>query len=145
MVAVLADLHCFLMSDVLLPRREGVAIGVDPARSLVMKRGEILGGQGLSLTMRDARVLAECLNGANDFYAAGHAYARAHDAYFKACVTTGDWMFEMFFAVGPEADAKRARALPKIAADPTRVPDHGASGPDLPYDESVRRRFFGED
>jgi hypothetical protein len=54
-------------------------------------------------------------------------------------------LFEMFFALGPDADAKRARALPKIAADPTRIPDHGASGPDLPYDESVRRRFFGED
>jgi 2-polyprenyl-6-methoxyphenol hydroxylase-like FAD-dependent oxidoreductase len=102
-------------------------------------------GQGLSLTMRDARVLAECLNGTNDFDVAGHAYAKAHDAYFEAVVTTQDWLFEMFFALGPDADAKRARALPKIAADPTRIPDHHASGPDLPYDESVRRRFFGED
>src|ERR1700704_623476 len=82
----------------------------------------------------NARVLAECLNGANDFDVAGHAYAKAHDAYFEAVVTTQDWLFEMFFALGPDADAKRARALPKIAADPTRIPDHGASGPDLPYD-----------
>jgi 2-polyprenyl-6-methoxyphenol hydroxylase-like FAD-dependent oxidoreductase len=127
------------------PYRDGLALIGDAAGST-----DPTWGQGLSLTMRDARVLAECLlteclNGANDFDAAGHAYAKAHDAYFKACVTTEDWMFEMFFALGPEADAKRALALPKIAADPTRVPDHGASGPDLPYDESVRRRFFGED
>jgi menaquinone-9 beta-reductase len=127
------------------PYRDGLALIGDAAGA-----SDPTWGQGLSLTTRDARVLAECLlneclNSTNDFDAAGHAYAKAHDTYFKACVTTEDWMFDMFFALGPEADAKRARALPKIAADPTRVPDHGASGPDLPYDESVRRRFFGED
>jgi menaquinone-9 beta-reductase len=122
------------------PYRDGLALIGDAAGST-----DPTWGQGLSLTMRDARVLAECLNGTNDFDAAGHAYAKAHDAYFKACVTVEDWLFEMFFALGPEADAKRARAMPKIAVDPMRVPDHGASGPDLPYDESVRRRFFGED
>jgi 2-polyprenyl-6-methoxyphenol hydroxylase-like FAD-dependent oxidoreductase len=122
------------------PYRDGLALIGDAAGST-----DPTWGQGLSLTMRDARVLAECLNGANDFDEAGHAYANAHDAYLNACVTVEDWLFEMFFALGPEADAKRARALPKIAANPTRIPDHGASGPDLPYDESVRRRFFGED
>jgi 2-polyprenyl-6-methoxyphenol hydroxylase-like FAD-dependent oxidoreductase len=122
------------------PYRDGLALIGDAAGST-----DPTWGQGLSLTMRDARVLAECLKGANDFDAAGHSYAKAHDAYFKACVTTEDWLFEMFFALGREADVMRARALPKIAADPTRVPGHGASGPDLPYDESVRRRFFGED
>jgi hypothetical protein len=51
----------------------------------------------------------------------------------------------MYFALGSEADTLRAYALPKIATDPTRFPDHSASGPDLPCDDSVRRRFFGED
>jgi hypothetical protein len=36
------------------------------------------------------------------------------------------------------------RRLPRIAEDPTRVPDHIFSGPDLPFDEQVRARFFGE-
>ena len=40
---------------------------------------------------------------------------------------------------------ERDEALPLIAEDPTRVPDHLLSGPDLPADEAVRRRFFGED
>ena len=51
----------------------------------------------------------------------------------------------MFYESGPEADRRRARALAKIAEDPTRVIDHLFSGPDLPLNESVKRRFFGED
>ena len=51
----------------------------------------------------------------------------------------------MFLTLGPEADARRERALPLIAADQTRIPDFLLSGPDLPLDESVRRRFFGEE
>jgi len=31
-----------------------------------------------------------------------------------------------------------------IAEDPTRVLDHGFSGPEMPFDETVRQRFFGE-
>ena len=53
--------------------------------------------------------------------------------------------FDFFFEQGTEADARRARALPLIAQEPDRFPDHGVSGPDLPYDERVRRRFFGEE
>jgi len=34
--------------------------------------------------------------------------------------------------------------MPLIAEDPTRVPDHIFSGPDLPVDDSVRARLFGE-
>jgi hypothetical protein len=32
-----------------------------------------------------------------------------------------------------------------ITADMTRVPDHLFSGPELPMDETVRARFFGDD
>jgi hypothetical protein len=35
--------------------------------------------------------------------------------------------------------------MPLIAEDPTQVPDYRASGPDLPLDETVKRRFFGEE
>jgi hypothetical protein len=34
--------------------------------------------------------------------------------------------------------------MPRIAEDPTRVPDHIFSGPGLPLSEHVRARFFGE-
>lgn len=51
----------------------------------------------------------------------------------------------MFQRLGPEADAWRECALPLIAQDPARVPDHTFSGPDLPWNDEVRQVFFAED
>ncbi len=48
------------------------------------------------------------------------------------------------FKDGPVADARRARAFPLIAEDPTRQPDSLFAGPDMPADEAVRKRFFAE-
>ena len=39
-------------------------------------------------------------------------------------------------------EATRARALPPIAKDPSRVPD--PLGPGAPDDEAARRRFLAE-
>jgi 2-polyprenyl-6-methoxyphenol hydroxylase-like FAD-dependent oxidoreductase len=121
------------------PYRDGVALIGDAAGAT-----DPTWGQGLSMTSRDVRVLAEYLLGSDDWDAAGHAYARARDKYFKACLTVEDWEFDFFFGQGAEADARRARALPLIMRQPDRFPDHGFSGPELPHDDSVRRRFFGE-
>jgi hypothetical protein len=46
---------------------------------------------------------------------------------------------------GPEADARRARALLLIGQDPTRVPDLLFSGPEVSVASDSRARFFGED
>lgn len=102
-------------------------------------------GQGLSLTVRDARVLRDQLCAHDDWEAAGHAYAAEHDRYYGVIHTVDNWLTEFFLALGPEAEARRARALPLIAQDGTRVPDHILSGPDLPMHETIRRRFFGEE
>ena len=51
----------------------------------------------------------------------------------------------MYLGMGPEADARRARAMPLIAQDPSRQPDSLFVGPDLPADKAARKRFFGED
>ncbi len=80
-----------------------------------------------------------------DWDRAGRAYAREHDRYFRALNTWEDWFTSFFYDRGEQADALRARAMPLIAEDPTRVPDYLASGPDLPLDETVKRRFFGEE
>ena len=122
------------------PYRDGIALIGDAAGAT-----DPTWGQGLSMTARDARVLAEQLLGSDDWDAAGHAYARARDKYFQVCLTVEDWEFDFFFAQGAEADARRARAFPLIAEQPDRFPDHGAGGPDLACDDNVRRRFFGED
>ena len=102
-------------------------------------------GQGLSLTLRDIRVLRDFLLADEDWDRAGRAYAREHDRYFRALNTWEDWFTSFFYDRGEQADALRARAMPLIAEDPTRVPDYLASGPDLPLDETVKRRFFGEE
>lgn len=121
------------------PYRDGVALVGDAAGA-----SDPSWGQGLSMTVRDVRVLSENLLASEDWEAAGHAYARARDDYFKADITVEDWYFELFLRQGPEADARRARALPLVATEPDRAPDHFASGPDLPCDDRVRQRFFGE-
>jgi hypothetical protein len=54
------------------------------------------------------------------------------------------WLRTLFQDPSADASALRARAVPLISEDPTRVPDHIMSGPDLPLDERVRARFFGE-
>ncbi|MBV8359583.1 MAG: FAD-dependent monooxygenase [Deltaproteobacteria bacterium] len=122
------------------PYQDGVALIGDAAGA-----SDPTWGQGLSLTARDVRVLAQQLTGSNDWDAAGHAYAEAHDEYFGRSVKVGGWFFDLFFAQGPEADKSRARAMPLLAAEPERIPDHNFSGPDLPCDDAIRRRFFGEE
>lgn len=102
-------------------------------------------GQGLSLTSRDARVLRDQLLSQDDWDAAGHSYAAEHDAYAGRLHTFNRWFADMFLTAGPAADARRARAMPLIAEDPTRQPDSLISGPDMPADEAARKRFFGED
>jgi len=54
------------------------------------------------------------------------------------------WLRTLFQDPSLNATALRGKAMPLIAEDPTRVPDHIFSGPDLPVDDHVRGRFFGE-
>ena len=56
-----------------------------------------------------------------------------------------DWQTQVFLERGPQADDIRKRALPKLAMDPSRFPDHIISGPDIPFDASIKARFFGYD
>jgi 2-polyprenyl-6-methoxyphenol hydroxylase-like FAD-dependent oxidoreductase len=101
-------------------------------------------GQGMSLALRDARVLRDALLNDSDWDRAGHSYAEQHDAYFNNCHTSTVWFRQIFQEQSPEAAVRRQRALPLIAEDLTRVPDHIFSGPEMSLDDSVRSRFFGE-
>jgi 2-polyprenyl-6-methoxyphenol hydroxylase-like FAD-dependent oxidoreductase len=102
-------------------------------------------GQGLSITLRDVRVLRDHLCRTDDWEAAGHAYAEERDRHFGVIHTVDNWLSELFHGAGPIAEARQAKALPLIAQDPTRMLDHTFSGPELPVNEPVRRRFFGEE
>jgi 2-polyprenyl-6-methoxyphenol hydroxylase-like FAD-dependent oxidoreductase len=102
-------------------------------------------GQGLGLTLRDARVLSDKLLETEDWDAAGHAWAVEHDRYHGVTHTANNWYAQLYLDTGAEADARRARAMPLIAQDPTRQPDTLFSGPDMPLDEGVKKRFFAEE
>ena len=122
------------------PYRDGVALVGDAASS-----NDPSWGQGLSLAFRDARVLSDELLAGTDWDAAAHRYAERHDKDYGTVRKATGWMYDMFQRLGPEADARRARALPLIAQDPQRVPDVVFSGPEFPIDANSRARFFGED
>ena len=122
------------------PYADGLALIGDAAAS-----NDPAWGQGMSLALRDARTLRDRLLETEDWDAAAHAYADEHDRYYRVIHEVSRAFHEMFMFSGPEADARRARALPLIAADPRRVPDHLFAGPELPWNAEVRRRFFAED
>jgi 2-polyprenyl-6-methoxyphenol hydroxylase-like FAD-dependent oxidoreductase len=121
------------------PYKDGVALIGDAAAT-----SDPCFGQGMSLTMRDVRVLRDSLIANSDWDRAGHFYAEQHDTYFHRCHRACQMMRTVFQEQTPEAAFIRQRALPLIAEDPTRVPDHLIGGPELPVDDAVRARFFGE-
>jgi 2-polyprenyl-6-methoxyphenol hydroxylase-like FAD-dependent oxidoreductase len=121
------------------PYQDGVALIGDAAAT-----SDPVYGQGLSLTLRDVRTLSEKLLSNNHWDTACNQYAAEHHRYFSVIHTSSGWLRRVFQEQGPEADQRRATALPLIAADPTRVPDHIISGPELPIDDNVRSRFFGQ-
>lgn len=122
------------------PYAAGVALIGDAAAST-----DPCWGQGLGLTVRDTRVLRDSLLADEDWDRAGHSYAREHDRYYRAVHTWEDWLTTFFYDRGEQANARRAKAMPLIMEDPTRIPDHQFCGPDLSVDESVRKRFFAEE
>ncbi|HUE42892.1 MAG TPA: NAD(P)/FAD-dependent oxidoreductase [Candidatus Sulfotelmatobacter sp.] len=140
-VKSIGPLASFDVSDTWVehPYRDGVVLLGDAAATT-----DPTYGQGLSFALRGARVLRDELTGNSDWEAAGHRYAKLHQRSFHACHEVERWFRTLFQDTSPEAAALRARALPLIAEDPTRVPDHIFSGPDLPCNEQVRARFFGD-
>jgi len=121
------------------PYQDGVVLMGDAASS-----NDPSFGSGLSLTVRDARVLRDALMQYEDWDVAGHAYARQHDTYYGILHTVTRWVGQLIYDTGQEAEARRARAVPLLTKDRTRMPDHIFSGPDRPVDQSTLRRLFGE-
>jgi 2-polyprenyl-6-methoxyphenol hydroxylase-like FAD-dependent oxidoreductase len=122
------------------PYRDGVALIGDAAST-----SDPTWGQGMSLTLRDLRLLRDRLLADEAWDAAGDAYAEEHDRCYRETHTCDNWYTDVFLDVGPAADARRARALPLIAEDLTRLPDTPIGGPEVSADEPARRRFFGDD
>jgi menaquinone-9 beta-reductase len=121
------------------PYKDGIALIGDAAAT-----SDPTWGQGLSLTLRDVRELRDALLVDDEWDAAGHAYATAHDQYYAKVHTTNSWFTQIMLEPGPEADALRARVLPQVESDPSVLPDTMVAGPDLaPPTEEHRARIFG--
>jgi 2-polyprenyl-6-methoxyphenol hydroxylase-like FAD-dependent oxidoreductase len=121
------------------PYAEGVALIGDAASS-----NDPSWGNGLSLTVRDARVLSESLLEDDDWDSAAGSYASRHDEYFGAIHRITDWLSELLYEIGPEAEARREKAFGAMSDGRSRNPDFIALGPEAPNDEAARRRMFGE-
>jgi 2-polyprenyl-6-methoxyphenol hydroxylase-like FAD-dependent oxidoreductase len=80
-------------------------------------------GEGMSLTLRDVRTLRDHLCDGSDWDSAAHAYAEEHDHHYGVIHEVDNWFADFFMEIGPEAQARRMRALPLIAADESRIPD----------------------
>ena len=89
------------------------------------------------------RVLRDKLLNSDNWNEAADSYAAEHDRHYGVIHQSTE-CFGLFYEVGPSADELRARALPLIAQDSTRMFDHITSGPDLPINDHLIRRFFGE-
>jgi len=113
------------------PYKEGVALIGSAAAS-----NDPSYGQGLSLTLRDVRVLRDQLLKSDDWDEAGNAYAAEHDRHYGIIHDSTLIIGQLFLKQGPAAEERRARVMPRIAEDPTLLPDHTVSGPDIAYDQT---------
>jgi 2-polyprenyl-6-methoxyphenol hydroxylase-like FAD-dependent oxidoreductase len=122
------------------PYKDGIALVGDAAQT-----SDQTWGQGLSITFRDARLLRDALLENEDWEAAGHAYADAANECFQHIKRVEDWQTLVMMEQGPEANATRMKVLPRLATDPTILPDTLFCGPELaPADEAARVHLFGE-
>jgi 2-polyprenyl-6-methoxyphenol hydroxylase-like FAD-dependent oxidoreductase len=101
-------------------------------------------GCGLSKTMVDVDNLSKCLTDTDDWDTAVKRYAGEHDDYYGKLHNILSWMTELFWTLGPVADERRARVLPRLLGDPTGFPDAVGQGPFGPCDEQARRLTLGE-
>lgn len=102
-------------------------------------------GCGLSLTLLDVEALSNALRETPDWKKALAEYARRHDQHWGAMHRIHQWMYQLLWSPGPEADDRRARVLPRWNANPSGFPDSIGLGPFGPSDENARRLVLGLD
>jgi 2-polyprenyl-6-methoxyphenol hydroxylase-like FAD-dependent oxidoreductase len=121
------------------PYKDGFALVGDAAAT-----SDQTWGQGLSLTLRDARGLRDELLANDDWDAAGHAYADRHDSYYGALREAEHWMTTLMMDPGEEATAIRMRVLPMMMTNPDIVPETTLSGPEhAPMTDEQRQALTG--
>ncbi len=102
-------------------------------------------GCGLSLTLLGVHQLRDRLLANDDWDTAIEQYARDHAESYGAVHRITNWFAELRYSIGPAADERRARVLPRLAAEPERAPDIVGLGPASPSDDAARRFVLGEE
>ena len=112
-------------------------------------------GQGLSLTLRDARELRDLLldsvprsPSSDSWNLATTEYAKRRTRYFETVRTFAQWFAMIRVDHGPEAEDRLRKIMLAREADPSSgeaeiIPFRGPDG--IVLDEDARQRFFGED
>jgi 2-polyprenyl-6-methoxyphenol hydroxylase-like FAD-dependent oxidoreductase len=120
------------------PTKNGVVLIGDAAAS-----SDPSWGCGLSLTLTDVEHLANQLKNNSDWDAAIGDYAHQHDEYYGALHRIHQWMRQLIWTPGPEADARRQRVFTRLYQDPTGFPDPIGFGPFGPDDVQARPLVLG--
>ena len=97
------------------PHRAGLILIGDAAAS-----NDPSFGCGLSLTLRDVRVLTDKLLASDDWSAAADSYAEDHDRHYGVIHSLTSWARTLFYDPGLAAAAVREFALTRLVADRTR-------------------------
>jgi len=121
------------------PYRDGIVLIGDAAGA-----SDPTWGEGLARTLRDVRLLRDRLLSDDDWDRMASAFADDHDAFFARMLRLGAMRGELMFDVGPEADARRKRALAAQKVDPSVLPDTLGLGPEAACDDAAKARYFGE-
>jgi len=102
-------------------------------------------GCGLSLTLLDVERLSGALC-ASDAWTEGLArYAAQHNEYRAALHRVLEWMTDLVWTPGPEADERRQPVFPRLLSDPRGFAATGGLGPFGPSDDQARRLLLGLD
>jgi 2-polyprenyl-6-methoxyphenol hydroxylase-like FAD-dependent oxidoreductase len=120
------------------PAKDGVVLAGDAAAA-----SDPSWGSGLALTLLDVENLTNSLTSTTDWKAALANYAKKHDEYYGALHRILEWMTELFWSYGPEADARRGKVLQRMSEDPRGFPDSIGLGPFGPNDENARKLLLG--
>jgi len=122
------------------PYHAGVALIGDAASS-----SDPTYGCGISLALRDVRILRDLLLTEKDWDVAGHQYASEHDRSFDSIHRLTNWLTMLYYEPGMSAATRRERAFARISEDPRRLPDLPGLGPEFPSDEIAYRNLFGDE
>ncbi|HUF54807.1 MAG TPA: NAD(P)/FAD-dependent oxidoreductase [Dehalococcoidia bacterium] len=121
------------------PYKDGVALIGDAAAT-----SDQTWGQGVSIALSHARLLRDALLSDDDWTAAGNAYAAYANEMFGHIRRAESWLTELMMDPGEEANAVRAKVLPRLFAEEGVIPDTMMAGPRLaPADDAARARMLG--